>query len=98
MGLSVLSLISPAPAGSLYGNRISAIRWARILRELGHRVRIGTSYDGRACDVLVALHAKRSAAAVEEFKARYPDRPVIVALTGTDLYRDIHHSRAAQRS
>lgn len=47
-------------------------------------------YDGAPCDLMIALHAWRSAAAVERFRARYPDRPLIVALTGTDLYRFIH--------
>ena len=91
-------MVCPAPPGTLYGNRISAARWARILRHLGHRVTIQTSYHGEPCDGLVALHAKRSGQAAIEFHRRYPDRPVIVALTGTDLYRDIHHSRTAQRA
>lgn len=91
-------IVCPAPRGTLYGNRISALRWARILRQLGHRVAIETGYAGAPCDLLVALHAKRSAPAVFEFHRRYPDRFVIVALTGTDLYRDIHHSVAARNA
>ena len=93
-----IRMVCPAPRGTLYGNRISAARWARILGRLGHRVEIRTSYEGESCDLLIALHAKRSGPAAIEFHRRYPDRPVIVALTGTDLYRDIHHSRTAQRA
>lgn len=93
-----IRLACPAPPGSLYGNRISATRWARILRQLGHRVSIGVGYEGQPCDLLIALHAKRSAQAVRDFAARNPGKPVFVALTGTDLYRDIHRSRAAQRA
>lgn len=93
-----IRIVCPAPRGTLFGNRISALRWAGVLRELGHRVAIETEYDGAACDVLIALHAKRSAAAVLDFDKEQPDRPVIVALTGTDLYRDIHHSRKAERA
>ena len=93
-----IRIVCPAPRGTLYGNRISALRWARILRQLGHQAAIETDYAGAACDLLVALHAKRSAPAVFEFHRRYPNRPVIVALTGTDLYRDIHRSRAAQHA
>jgi len=93
-----IRIVCPAPRGTLFGNRISALRWARILRELGHRVAIETEYDGADCDLLIALHAKRSAEAVVSFNKRHPDKPVIVALTGTDLYRDIQHSRKAQRA
>ena len=93
-----IQIVSPAPPGSQFGNRISAERWAGILRQLGHSVALGVDYDGAACDVLVALHAKRSAPAVFEFLERRPGRPVIVALTGTDLYRDIHRSRKAHRA
>jgi putative glycosyltransferase (TIGR04348 family) len=93
-----IGIICPAPPRTLYGNRISALRWARILRELGHRVAIQNAYDGTAFDLLLALHAKRSAPAVFEFHEQHPDKPVIVALTGTDLYRDIRGSRAAQRA
>src|SRR5262245_11627244 len=93
-----ICLTCPAPPRSHQGNRITALRWARILRALGHRVHI--AYDGRVTDaaVLVALHARRSAAAVRAFHTRHPTGAVIVALTGTDLYRDMSRSRAAARS
>ena len=93
-----IQIVCPAPRGSLYGNRISALRWARMLRDLGHRVNITTAFAGEPSDILIALHAKRSAEAVCDFRLAYPDRPVIVALTGTDVYRDIARSRTAQRS
>lgn len=48
--------------------------------------------------MLIALHARRSAAAVEQFHRNHPKRPLIVALTGTDLYDDIGHDPQAQRS
>lgn len=91
--------VCPAPRGSRIGNRRTAERWARLLRELGHTTRITTGIDAHArWDVLVALHARRSAHAVREAKARAPDKPVVVALTGTDLYVDIHHDDEAKRS
>ena len=49
-------------------------------------------------DLLIALHARRSAAALAAFRAAHPDRPAILLLTGTDLYRDIHHDASAQQS
>jgi len=87
----------PAPPGSLYGNRVTAKRWARILRSLGHRVAIADTWQHQPCDVLVALHARRSAPAALRFADQHPDRPLLVALTGTDLYRDIRTDRDAQR-
>lgn len=68
---------------------MAASRWARLLRGLGHRVHVASDYDGAAADLLVAVHAWRSAAAIERFKARYPDRPVVLQLSGTDIYHYI---------
>jgi len=82
-----ISLITPAKKQSRAGNRTTAVRWARILRELGHRVGVAVDYDGKPADLMVALHAWRSAESVRAFRRRYPDRPLIVALTGTDVYR-----------
>lgn len=74
------------------------MRWARILRTLGHRIVIEQSYDGAACDVLVALHARRSHSSIRRFHRLHPENPLLVALTGTDIYRDISTSRIAQLS
>jgi putative glycosyltransferase (TIGR04348 family) len=79
-------LITPEGPTSRTGNRVAASRWARILRRLGHRVRIASDYDGRPADLMVAVHAWRSAAAIERFKAKFPARPVILQLSGTDIY------------
>ena len=69
-----------------------------MLRNLGHTVRVAERYEDQSCDLLVALHARRSAAAVRRFRDRHAGTPCIVALTGTDLYRDLGRSAAAQRS
>lgn len=66
---------------------MTAVRWARILRELGHRVSISESSDGAGADMMVAVHAWRSAGSIRAFSERYPDRPLIVLLAGTDIYR-----------
>ncbi|HYM12628.1 MAG TPA: hypothetical protein VEU62_17960, partial [Bryobacterales bacterium] len=94
----LIQMACPAPPRSLYGNRVTALRWARILRRLGHRVVITKTYDGEPCDLLVALHARRSARAALQFRRRHPAKPLIVVLTGTDVYRDIHRSRRAQQA
>ncbi len=93
-----IHIVTPAPPGSRFGNRVTAHRWARVLRRLGHRVVIAEDYRDESCDALVALHARRSAGAVKRFHRRHPDRPLILALTGTDVYGDIHTSSAAQQS
>ena len=85
-----ISLVTPAPRGSRSGNRASANRWATILRRLGHRVRVSTDYRGEAAELMVALHAWRSAPAITRFVRDHPQRPLIVVLTGTDAYRFVH--------
>ncbi len=93
-----INLITPAPRGSRKGNRITASRWARILWNLGHRVNVATRYDTGDYDVCLALHARRSHRSIRAFRERHPDRPLILALTGTDLYGDIHKSDRAKAS
>ena len=92
-------LVTPAPPRSRAGNRTTANRWARLLREAGHRVTVaGPDSPVRDCDLLIALHANKSAGVIAAFHARFPDRPIVLALTGTDLYRDLARSAAARRS
>lgn len=93
-----IGIITPAPPGSTYGNRITALRWAKILKRLGHRVTISREYEGQRYDLLLALHARRSHSSIDRFRSEYPESPVIVALTGTDLYRDIGKNRLAHES
>jgi putative glycosyltransferase (TIGR04348 family) len=82
-------LITPSGPTARTGNHVTASRWATILRQLGHHVRIAADYDGGPADLMVAVHAWRSAAAIERFKAEFPTRPVILQLSGTDIYQFI---------
>ena len=82
-----ITLVTPAARGSKSGNRATAERWARHLRALGHRPSIITEYAGEPTDLMIALHAWRSADAVRRVREYHPDTPLIVALTGTDIYR-----------
>lgn len=93
-----IQIITPAPLNFNNGNKITAVRWARIFRKLGHKVAIEQKYTGKSCDLLLALHARRSHQAIQKFHERHPHLPLIVALTGTDLYHDIQTDRSAQRS
>ena len=56
------------------------------MRQLGHRVHIADRYDRGATDLMVALHAWRSAESIRVFRELYPDCPLIVGLSGTDIY------------
>jgi putative glycosyltransferase (TIGR04348 family) len=84
-----IQLVTPAPPHSYHGNRVTASRWAAILHELGHIVDVTESYQEARTDLLIALHARKSADAVLRARTRQPRIPVILALTGTDLYPDL---------
>jgi len=93
-----IEIVTPAAAGSTTGNRITAERWAKILRGLGHRVSISPRHDGSSPDILVALHARRSHSSVLRFRRDHPQTPLVLALTGTDVYRDLQRNGRARKS
>ena len=93
-----IRVVTPAAAGSHLGNRITAERWASIVRGLGHEAHVVTQWCGEACDVLVTLHARKSWASAARWRRERPDAPLVVALTGTDIYRDLPRSRRARQS
>jgi len=90
-----IALVTPAPAQVHTGNRTTADRWARLLRELGNQVNVLQDWNGEECDLLIALHARRSSPAIQRFRNARPLAPLIVALTGTDLYADLKNSSEA---
>jgi len=51
-----------------------------------------------AADCLIALHARRSYAAIAGWRAQFGRRPLVVTLTGTDLYRDLPDDADARAS
>jgi putative glycosyltransferase (TIGR04348 family) len=93
-----ICLVTPAPPRSQKGNRITALRWARLLRSLGHRVYIEQRYRRRRCGLLIALHARRSFASIAGYRDLHPEGPLVLALTGTDLYDDLQRSSQAQEA
>jgi putative glycosyltransferase (TIGR04348 family) len=56
-----------------------------------------TEYRDEDCEILVALHAVKSATSIARFTARRPDRPVVLAIAGTDIRPDAD-ATAARRS
>ncbi|KPQ30079.1 MAG: Glycosyltransferase [Marinobacter excellens HL-55] len=83
-------IITPAGPDSKAGNRATAVRWQQLLEEAGHQVEVANDYDGEPYDLMIALHAWRSATLVHRFRECWPSHPLIVVLTGTDIY---HHQR-----
>jgi putative glycosyltransferase (TIGR04348 family) len=55
-------------------------------------------YGSQPCDALVALHARKSGPSVERFRDEHPDLPIVLVLTGTDLYDEIRTCPDARRS
>ena len=92
-------IVSPAAARENNGNWQTASRWARFLRGR-YRVAIAPGWDSgtAAPDLMIALHARRSAAPLAAFALAHPERARVLVLTGTDLYRDIAISAEAQAS
>jgi putative glycosyltransferase (TIGR04348 family) len=82
-----IQIITPAPPGSQSGNRATAARWSALLSSSGHQVNINTAFRPTQPDLLIALHAWRSAEIIQEYKKHYPDLPICLVLTGTDIYK-----------
>jgi putative glycosyltransferase (TIGR04348 family) len=90
-------IISPYLANANNGNWQTAWRWSRFLKK-SYRVSLASEWDGSEYDVMIALHARRSATSIAAFSAAFPGRPLVVVLTGTDLYRDIISDESAKFS
>lgn len=94
-------IVSPALADANNGNWQTARRWQAMLAER-YRVRICRDWSGSGRDaeddVMIALHARRSAASIQAWAQQHPRRGLAVVLTGTDLYRDIAQDPQARQS
>ena len=92
-----ICIISPALAAANNGNWQTAKRWQQML-SADYHVEIMLQWDGKPYDVMLALHARRSAESIAQWAAKFPDKLLVLALTGTDLYRDIAVDPLAQQS
>ena len=93
----VVCLVTPALASANNGNWQTAQRWRRMLAT-DYEVRITQRWDGAPADLMLALHARRSAASIAAWAGALPRRPLVVVLTGTDLYGDLPVDAATHRS
>ena len=93
----VVCLVTPALAAANNGNWQTAQRWARMLAG-DYEVRLMQQWDRSSADVMLALHARRSAPSIAAWAEQSPRRPLALVLTGTDLYRDIAVDAAALHS
>jgi putative glycosyltransferase (TIGR04348 family) len=96
MNKPVVALVTPALASANNGNWQTAHRWARMLAA-DYEVRLAQTWDGGPADVMLALHARRSAPSIAAWAAAAPRRPLAVVLTGTDLYADLPQGDVATR-
>jgi len=80
------------------GNLVTSQRWRGLLKALGHDFQITSDPKPVACDLLIALHARKNAVGIRRMAKQFPHVPIVVVLTGTDLYQDIVGNQAAQHS
>ena len=99
-GMPQVVIVSPYLRTANNGNWRTAERWRRYLAEACDARIVDAWPDAQAAgdQAMIALHARRSAAAIAAWRAAHPGRGLAVALTGTDLYRDIHTDAQARRS
>lgn len=90
-------IVTPTRAEANNGNWQTAARWQRFLAALAD-VRIAETWHDGSEDLLIALHARRSADSIARWHARRPGAPLALVLTGTDLYRDLDDDVAARHS
>jgi putative glycosyltransferase (TIGR04348 family) len=81
-------LITPARESDNNGNYHTAHRWLQMLSP-DYEVTVAQAFSGQESDLMIALHARRSALSIVGFQARNPTSPVLLTLTGTDLYKDL---------
>jgi putative glycosyltransferase (TIGR04348 family) len=93
-----VEIVTPAPPGTLHGNRITALRWHRFLSRLNYQSTVTEQWSGKSCDVLIALHGLRSYDSIKGFKKTHPECPVVLIMTGTDIYRDLKNSKKVIQS
>lgn len=93
-------IVSPALAEANNGNWQTARRWQRLVSRFWRTriVRQWPDADADGDQIMLALHARRSAPSILAWRDTHPSHGLVVVLTGTDLYRDIGSDTFAQQS
>lgn len=96
-----ITIAAPVRPSANSGNDVTAARWADQLTRTGHPTSVvpvvegadGVDHHTQAAlnnsDILIALHARRSAQVAEWWSTHRPGAPLVAALAGTDLYVDM---------
>jgi hypothetical protein len=87
-GLDTVQIVIPRTGGVRTGNRLTAERWASMLRERIVSVSVNEGDAVAPVDLLIVRHGLKSRPALLDFRARRPGGRVILVLTGTDIYGD----------
>lgn len=90
-------IVTPALRQANNGNWQTARRWAQMLHD-DYRVHLTDRWHAGGEALMLALHARRSAASIQAWRSQRGASPLAVVLTGTDLYRDIDTDPQAQTS
>ena len=89
--VAAIEVVVPRFATDQSGNSVTARRYIDLFADLGHRSTLVTQPSGRG-EVVVALNAYRTASAIRS--AATAGSPVIVVLTGTDVYKFLNTHRS----
>jgi len=76
-----IGITEPTTGETPTGNRRQARQWAHYLLDLGYEVELAAQGDA-----LIAFNASKCHEAIAAFREAHPDGPVVVVLTGTDIY------------
>ena len=96
----MIKIYSPTRDNVVTGNYVTAKRYAYHLQNLGHRVFTCNGFEekvnveGVRCAFV--LHAEKGFHVIKELVAK--NIPVVLVLTGTDLYRDIISTKNSKKN
>lgn len=93
----MVRIITPGTRAANNGNWRTAQRWAKLIETVARPI-VQSHWEGEPADILIALHAHRSAESVLAARRAHPSLPIVVALSGTDLYRDLPASLVAREA
>ncbi len=95
----MIKIYSPSRDSAVTGNYVTSKRYAYHLQNLGYRVFVYNGFEekvnveGVRCAFV--LHAEKGSHVIKELAAK--NVPVVLVLTGTDLYRDIISTKNSKK-